>query len=68
MLELIEVAVTDGDGNEHIAKVAQCSSCHHNQFHVFQRAEQNHYHIQCTQCGVVFCHEWKCPVEGESVN
>lgn len=66
-LELIEMPVYDEDGNTRAALVAYCPCPrpHGRLFHAFQLKGQDHWHLQCAECGMSYCPQGACNLPEE---
>ncbi len=56
----VEVEARDGSGEVRQAKVAQCAACESQHFIVWQILNQDHFHLQCANCGTSFCPKGQC--------
>ena len=63
-MKIKEVSViSQVDGTEHKAVLAQCEHCSSSDFKVFQLTGQVHFHLQCSICSTSFCPQG-CGQEG----
>jgi hypothetical protein len=65
-MDTVEAVIRSlADGREFNASVAVCSSCGGRAFHLYQVEGQDHWHVQCYECGISYCSSGKCEPEAE---